>query len=259
MKRMPLLLLAVLLTGAFCLPCRGAENYRTVHVVVALCDNENQRIAPVPQKLGDGKDPQGNLYWGAAYGVKTFMRKQPGWFTVARADAPERYVLERLILRNDALRVTMIADAYQGDAIKEGTVAFLAYAAGKEKKALLADGEKIPAGGDAELVVYMGHNGLMDFSIFFLPKAADKKKRPAAIFACQSKAYFEKALQNAGAAPLLWTRGNMAPEAYVLAALVESWARGATGEEVREAVAKSYDKYQKCGIKGARGLFATGW
>lgn len=51
----------------------------------------------------------------------------------------------------------------------------------------------------------------------------------------------------------------MAPEAYVLAALVESWAADATGEQVREAVAKAYDTYQKCGIKGARGLFATGW
>lgn len=259
MKKMPMLLLAIVLTGLFPLSCRGAENLRTVHVVVALCDNVNQRIVRVPPSLGNGEDPQGNLYWGAAYGVRTFMRKQPGWVTMAKEDAPERDVLERLILHNKALRVTMIADAYRGSAIKDGTVAFLEYAAGKEKKTLLADGKKIPAGGNADLVVYMGHNGLMDFSLFFLPKAADTKKRSVAIFACQSKAYFEKALQSAGAVPLIWTTGNMAPEAYVLDALVESWAKGGTGEEVREAVARAYDKYQKCGIKGARRLFACGW
>lgn len=40
---------------------------RVIHVLVALCDNENQGIVPVPAFLGNGEDPQKNLYWGAAY------------------------------------------------------------------------------------------------------------------------------------------------------------------------------------------------
>lgn len=33
-----------------------------VHAVVALCDNENQGIVPVPASLGDGQSPRTNLY-----------------------------------------------------------------------------------------------------------------------------------------------------------------------------------------------------
>lgn len=49
---------------------------KVVHVVVALCDNKYQGIVPVPAMIGNGQDPSNNLYWGAAYGVKTFMKKQ---------------------------------------------------------------------------------------------------------------------------------------------------------------------------------------
>lgn len=49
---------------------------RTIHVFVALCDNVNQGIIPVPTMLGNGRDPRNNLYWGAAFGVKNFFKKQ---------------------------------------------------------------------------------------------------------------------------------------------------------------------------------------
>ena len=52
---------------------------KVIHVLVALCDNENQGIVPVPAHLGDGEDPKKNLYWGAAYGVKTFFSKSNDW------------------------------------------------------------------------------------------------------------------------------------------------------------------------------------
>jgi len=47
----------------------------TVHVFVALADNKNQGIVPVPARLGNGQDPANNLYWGAAFGVKTFFKR----------------------------------------------------------------------------------------------------------------------------------------------------------------------------------------
>ena len=48
---------------------------RTVHVFVALADNQSQGIIPVPAKLGNGEDPEHNLYWGSAYGVRTFFAR----------------------------------------------------------------------------------------------------------------------------------------------------------------------------------------
>ncbi len=46
---------------------------RTVHVFVALADNQHQGIVPIAAKLGNGEDAEHNLYWGSAYGVKTFF------------------------------------------------------------------------------------------------------------------------------------------------------------------------------------------
>jgi hypothetical protein len=79
------------------------------------------------------------------------------------------------------------------------------------------------------------------------------------ILACASKPYFQALLRPTGAQPLLSTTNLMAPEAYVLKAAVDGWILGEPGEQVRQRAAKAYDKYQKCGMKGALRLFATGW
>jgi len=106
-------------------------------------------------------------------------------------------------------------------------------------------------------VVYVGHNGLMDFSLDHVPSAVDGKKREIAVFACKSKQYFENSIRAVGAEPLVLTTHYMAPEGYVLHALVSGWAQGDAPVEIREQVARAYAKYQKCGMKGARALFAV--
>ena len=52
---------------------------KMIYVVVALCDNVNQGIVPVPRTLGNGQDAGRNLYWGARYGVRTYFEKAAGW------------------------------------------------------------------------------------------------------------------------------------------------------------------------------------
>ena len=69
-------------------------NAQIVHVIVALCDNKYQGIVPVPAKIGNGQDPDNNLYWGAMYGVKTFMKKQPQWQLVQTIKTPAPGILE---------------------------------------------------------------------------------------------------------------------------------------------------------------------
>ena len=60
---------------------------KVIHVLVALCDNENQGIVPVPAFLGNGEDPTKNLYWGAAFGVKTFFGKSKSWKKISFMDS----------------------------------------------------------------------------------------------------------------------------------------------------------------------------
>ncbi|MGZ8943598.1 MAG: hypothetical protein ACXW00_12585, partial [Methylobacter sp.] len=60
-------------------PCNAAMPTTHISVIVSLVDNLTQGIEPVPAKIGNGDDPRNNLYWGALYGVKTFLSKADGW------------------------------------------------------------------------------------------------------------------------------------------------------------------------------------
>jgi hypothetical protein len=51
----------------------------------------------------------------------------------------------------------------------------------------------------------------------------------------------------------------MAPEAYTLKSALDGWIAAEANEQIQERAAAAYDKYQKCGLRGARRLFATGW
>jgi hypothetical protein len=99
-------------------------------VFVALADNRNQGIVPVPAKLGNGADPERNLYWGAAGGVKTFFARSREWHLVFDQQRPKPGVLERCVFQHRDAKVYLIADAYQGDHIKQALADFLGAAAG---------------------------------------------------------------------------------------------------------------------------------
>jgi hypothetical protein len=171
--------------------------------------------------------------------------------------------LDRRIFRHRTQHVFIVAEAYRGIQIKRATEDFLAAAAGTPGEAVnvLVDGKALTLhlSGSADLVAYVGHDGLMDFTLTSLPKKQDEEKRDAIILACASKGYFADALRKTGANPLLWTTNLMAPEAYILSAAIDGWLRKETDEEIRVRAAKAYDRYQNCGLKSANRLFATGW
>ena len=78
--RLPLHMAALaLLACAMAVPIAAQSPVRTTHVFVALADNKNQGIVPVAAILGNGEDPVHNLYWGSAYGVKTFFSRSADW------------------------------------------------------------------------------------------------------------------------------------------------------------------------------------
>ena len=51
----------------------------------------------------------------------------------------------------------------------------------------------------------------------------------------------------------------MAPEAYTLKATIDGWLMEESDEAIAERAAQAYHKYQKCGLRGARGLFKKGY
>jgi hypothetical protein len=234
-----------------------------IHVFVALCDNINQGIVPVSARLGNGEDPAQNLYWGAAYGVKTFFARSKDWSLAATIPNPQPAILERLVFKHRRERALLVADAYRGSEIKQATVDFLEAASGSAGETLTVQLDAAPVqfhtAGSARLVAYVGHDGLMDFSLPHHPQKKDDERRDAIILACASKNYFAAPLRETGANPLLWTTNLMAPEAYILERAVDGWLRRESGEQIRTRAAEVYHKYQNCGIKGARKLFSTGY
>jgi hypothetical protein len=43
---------------------------------------------PVPAVLGNGDDPAKNLYWSAAFGARTYVKKSSDWKEVATVKNP---------------------------------------------------------------------------------------------------------------------------------------------------------------------------
>lgn len=232
---------------------------KVVHVLVALCDNENQGIVPVPAFLGDGDDPKKNLYWGAAYGVKTYFSKSRNWEKLAEIVNPKENVLERIVFKHKTQNVFLVADAYRGSRMKETIDDFFAAVSGARRENLAVGDAKLQILAGANLVAFVGHNGLMDFDLEKQPQKFDDDARDAVILACASRSYFTAPLKKTSANPLLWTSNLMAPEAYILHDALEGWTRGETDEEVRTRAAAAYAKYQKISQRAARNLLVTGW
>ncbi len=234
-----------------------------IYTLVVLCDNEHQRIVKVSPRLGDGNDLKNNLYWGAGAGVRTYFKKSADWSLIADWKDVSGNVLERCIFKRKNENVYMIADAYKGSAIKDAIVDFLNGIAGYDTSIIT-----IPAGdstisleiGSAQLVCYVGHNGLLDFNLDSLPKPKKNKRvKDVIILACLSKNSFYNILDSLGGYPLLWTSGLIAPEAYTLKAAIDAWIKLETAEEILNRAAFVYNKFQKCGLNNAKKLFVSGW
>ena len=242
-----------------------------IHVSVALADNKHQWIVPVPEAIGNGQEPKNNLYWGARYGLKTFLLKDAGWVKVKSIKLENSNILERMILtkniqrKGQSVQAYLIADAWDGEYITDTIKHFLDMNAGHHAiKVNVAKNRDIYAGGQAHLKVYIGHNALMDYfgakdKLVSTPDiASGQLHSDAIVLACKSKPYFAERLNNVGVNPVVLTTGLMAPEAYTLEAAITSWIKGEDNIDIRKAAATAYAKYQKINKRPANILFDVG-
>ncbi len=232
---------------------------KTIHIYVALCDNVNQGIVPVSKALGDGQNPKSNLYWGALYGVKTHFKRSEDWTLVKTIENPSTQILERILFKHNQTDTYLLADAYDGKYIKRTTTNFLKAASGDIIEMVSHNSKSLWFGGGSGLVAYIGHDGLMEFSLDVSLKSCNAEKRDAIILACISKDYFKPYLEQTEANPLVWSTGLMSPEAYTLKWAIDGWILNESDAQIRERAAQAYHYYQKCGIRGARNLLVTGY
>lgn len=235
------------------------------HVVVCMCDNKNQGIVKVPASLGNGQDPASNLYWGALYGIRGYFSRDADWKRLPLDVKLKGGLLDKAVFSSTVVRggktvpVYLVAEAWDGREMKTAMERFIRLAGGYQPLTVKVDGaDKFQAGGAAHVVAFIGHNGMMDVTLGDAPaEAAGSPARSSIVLACKSQPYFVPALEGGNSLPLLMTTGFMAPEAYTLEAAVTAWFIGEAAAGVHEAAAQAYHKYQKCGINGARRLFAS--
>lgn len=239
------------------IPYQNTSKHLT-HVIVALCDNVNQGIVKVPEAIGNGQDARNNLYWGCAYGVKTYFKNQEEWTIINSQKMVNDTILERVVFRHKNGKNILIADAYDGKYIKKATDNYLKSLSGQLLQTVVLEKDTFGINGNAQLLAFIGHNGLMEFD---LPienyQNKDNKSRDAIILACISQKYFKPYLNKLKANSLVVSTGLMSPEAYTLEAALDSYIGGNEKPHIRLQAAKAYDKYQKCSVNAALGLLVN--
>lgn len=236
--RMPAVIGVIMLA----LNAHVAAGEKTIGVFVALADNQSQGIVPVPKAIGNGDDPERNLYWGTADGLKGVFDRSQKWKLAEKREASENTeVLRTRIYRNANRDAVLTARAYKGSAIKK----------------CIRDFETAIQFGSYDMVVYIGHNGLMDFD---LPKPAksDKqvKKPDCVVLCCKSERYFKSRIESAGGRPILLTTQLMYPGAFILHAAAESWLDGQERSEIRESAGIAYAENQSLSKRAGMGVFS---
>lgn len=244
---------------------RAEEKPKVIHAFVALCDNATQGIVPVPAKIGNGDDPDRNLYWGCDDGLRQVFKKSKSWRLVeSRKEPAPATVLERLVFKHTSRNnVWLVAHAYRGAEMKRMMDDFLQAVSGAAGKTLdvkaASDAEPIqlPGSGQADFLAFIGHNGLMDFSTVFPPSQRAGALVPVTVLCCKSNAYFTAQLGGAGGRPLVMTTQFMYPGSFLLHAMLEGWLAGESAPALKERAAAAYARNQKISVKAARGVFTV--
>ena len=237
-----------------------------IHVTVPLCSNAQincgSGIAGHPDRLDT------NIYWGAVFGHRRFFDRRASGFSRVDVAGVEGPRLERVVYRRrvaaapfggkdgESIEQILVLDAYHGDEIDRAVGAFwrLATRGGQVR---FRDGgvereERVSVAG------YAGHNRLMD-GVRLPPRPGPEEQAapiPSFVLACASEAYFGDSLRAAGSGTIVMTRALMAPEGYVLEAVVGAIGENAAPAEARRRAVAAYARWQRLSPRDAGWIFA---
>ncbi|MGC4044171.1 MAG: hypothetical protein QM758_10260 [Armatimonas sp.] len=210
-----------------------------VRVFVALCDNKTQGIVPVPPRIGNGDDPDNNLYWGCDDGMGSYFPHSAHWRVTKSEKNVAPHLLRRLSIQHTSSDISLEASAYRGSQMAR----------------CLQDFERVAVSGKYDLVAFIGHNGLMDAAMAPPPRVPGNRTE-VAVLCCLSARYFGARLRALGCRPILMTSQLMYPGSFLLDAAIEQWRRGGSLKTIRLAAARAYARNQKISVRAAAGVFA---
>ena len=230
-----------------------------VHVYVPLCDNEHQGIVPTTASLGDGMNIKSNLYWATSGGTKAYFKKQQDWKLVLETLDIDTNVLERVVFEKmySTGKVYLIADAYRGDRMEETVNDYLAAISGNRPQHIILTNDTIQVAEAADLIMFNGHNGMMD-NIQLKPWVNKTKKRTDVVMnSCVSFGYLQDEFMLAGGYPLVRSNSLLYPGAYVLAQIIDDWVEGVEEDQICLNAGATYCKKHNCG-EGTL-VYSSGW
>jgi hypothetical protein len=199
-----------------------------------------QGIIPVGERIGNGDNPDANLYWGCSEGFGAYFKKSEEWKATESVADISKTILRRMVLVHRTKEARLTPEAYRGSAIRE----------------CVEDFEKAIASGAYDLVAFIGHNGLMDFALPE-PTVGKPGKTDAIVLCCVSDRYFRPRLEKLGCRPVLLTKQLMYPGSFLLHNALHVWLRGGSTSEIRSAAGQAYAQNQKISVRAATEVFAA--
>ncbi|MCB9188702.1 MAG: hypothetical protein H6599_05400 [Flavobacteriales bacterium] len=233
------------------------------HVLVPLCDNEHQGIVPTSASIGNGMDPDHNLYWMTSKGVKRYFRDLSDWKLIESQKNVRDDILERVIFKkrfDNGTVLILVADAYRGDRMHECLNDYFNSLSGHLLDSVLVDSAYLKINGEADLVAFNGHNGLMDESTTYEVATENTKPKDAVSISCASSGFFKDHYWQTSSYPLVHTTNLLYPGAFILEGILNKWAMLESDEECKLAAGKAYYEHKpKSGPNGSQNLFNFGW
>ncbi|XDD51298.1 hypothetical protein AB3N59_05915 [Leptospira sp. WS92.C1] len=218
----------------------------TIEVFVPLCNGA--QLACGKGKAGDPRSLEENLYWGAAFGAESFLKRAKEFQILERKNGTRNSpILRDLKLerppKKGEQRVILLIHAYAGDKIDDALVAFLNASSGNSH---------------SDLIVWAGHNRLMDRFPPEFNTSGQGSSKPVVVLACESETYFGPILRSMNISQIAMTKTFMAPEAYLLEALAATVAKSGLKNKkvIRSSLVDAYAKYQKISIRAAGTVFS---
>jgi hypothetical protein len=242
-------------------------------VHVPLCDNTI--IACGNAKLGDGDNPDTNLYWATTPGFGAwFTRRGGGWSHVLHRRGPDtgdpdvvaidvfrRRVAAPASWQNrgapKTFEIDIVVHGWRGKAIDHALAAYAAdVSGGAARRLVLDDATTLDAGGASQLVAWVGHNRLMDLEAYEWPKPGAAVIGTIAI-ACETAAYMEGPVSSSTRVPLLMTRDLLFANAAPLEATVLAFAAGGGYARMRADASVAYAAIRNQPVTKIAGAFTN--
>jgi len=226
------------------------------HILVPLCDNEHQGIVPTSASIGNGMDPDHNLYWATSKGVKRYFKELKDWKMERLSYDIGDNILQRVTFSKsfpNGAKVYLVADAYRGDRMPECLDDYFNSLSDHKTDTLIIGNDTIGINGGADLVAFNGHNGLMDENTKFEKATSQTRPKDAVSISCASRGYFKINYLETNSYPLVHTTNLLYPGAFILEGILNKWAMLGSDIDCKKAAGEAYYKHKpKSGPNGSQ-------